>query len=193
MLVHELMTRNVHSVTPEAGLDEALRSLVDHSISSVPVVSASGVVVGILSEADLLTELVVADPRAHLRPPPPEDRPHQTVLDVMTRGVHVARTHDDVADVARLMVEHRWNSVPVVTGDQLVGMVSRSDVVRALARPDLDSRTDLLSRLAEFGHPTWEVSVVHGRARVDGPRTAAERRIADSAALSVVGIHGLAT
>lgn len=193
MLVHELMTRQVHSVRPDDGVQDALQLLVTQWVTSVPVVADDGAVVGIVSEADLLGVLVGRDPRAHLIPTPTRNEPPRTVRDIMTAHPHLTRGGEDVDDLAKVMAEHGWKSVPVVDDDgHLVAMISRSDIIRALARPDADARLDLLRALAGFGHASWQVSVVHGRACVTGPTTVAERAVANAAAMATTGIRSVA-
>ena len=76
MLVSELMTTNVVAVDTECPLDAAVRLLADRGVSALPVVDRSGLVVGILSEADVLRLHLAADTRAHLRPLAPTAPEH---------------------------------------------------------------------------------------------------------------------
>jgi CBS domain-containing protein len=189
MLVGDVMTRDVAVVGPLTPVDEALHVLVARRVTSLPVVD-DGAVVGILSEADLLGHLLSRDPRAHLIPvrPPAEDPP-RLVEDLMTRSVHVTRPDEDVSDLAAVMARHGWKSVPVVEEGRLAGVVSRSDVLRALARPDAWLQGKVLGVLAELGHPLWQVSVTEGVATIAGPETERERTAAEAAALSVPGVR----
>jgi len=189
MLVHELMTTNVHSVAPDTTIDDALHLLTSRGITSVPVVVADGEVVGIVSEADLIRVMVTSDPRAHLMPVPAHEDLLRFVRDVMTKDPYVTRGNADVGDLSQVMARHGWKSVPVVLDKHLVGMVSRSDIARALSRPDADIQHELLTVLSEFGHPGWQVSVIAGEARITGPVTSGEQATASAAALSVNGVR----
>jgi CBS domain-containing protein len=83
---------------------------------------------------------------------------------VMTAGVRTVEVTDDVADVARLFVDDRLRSVPVLEHGRLAGIVSRRDLLRTLVRPDAEIRADVL-RLVE-GYTgdlgSWDVTVTEG-------------------------------
>jgi CBS domain-containing protein len=105
----------------------------------VPVVDAGNRLCGILSEADLLT-LEIATSGA--------SQPH-TAREVMTHSVYTLASDTDAAAAARMMLRHGLKSVPVVSGDRLVGIVARRDLLRLVARGDDDIRADLQARLEE--------------------------------------------
>jgi len=189
MLVREIMTTRIHCATPETTVDDALRLLGVNKVTSLPVVTADGSVIGVLSEADLLPALVTYDARAHQRPLGPQTESARLVADLMTPHPGVVPPGEDVAELAQVMVRHGWKSVPVVEHGQIVGMVSRSDVVQALARSESDVRTDLRTVLDELGHPDWEVSLSAGQACVVGPATEVEQQVATAAALGIRGVR----
>jgi CBS domain-containing protein len=190
MLVKDVMTNDVAVVAPLAPIGDALHLLVARRITSLPVVDDDGAVVGILSEADLLGHLLSRDPRAHQIPvrPAVEDPP-RLVRDLMTRSPHVTRPDEDVSDLAVLMVRHGWKSVPVVAGGRLAGVVSRSDVLRALAQPDEWIQRQVQGVLRELGHPTWQVTVTEGLVTLSGPGGPRERSAAEATVLSVPGVR----
>ena len=153
----------------------------------MPVVDGDYQLVGIVAEADLLRDRLPPDPRLHLRrdEEAAENTPALLVRGAMTVDVRVVEAAADVADVARLFVDERIRSVPVLEGGRLVGIVSRRDVLRALVRPDDEIRRDLL-RLVEgyTGDPTWDVAVTEGVATVrrtrgtpDGPAGVEDRAL----------------
>jgi CBS domain-containing protein len=190
MLVEDVMTREVAVVGPLTSVDDALHLLVARRVTSLPVVDDDRRVVGILSEADLLGHLLSRDPRAHQIPVhAAADDPPRQVRDLMATPVRVTRPDDDVSDLAAVMAEHRWKSVPVVADGRLAGVVSRSDVLRALARPDAWIRGQVQGVLAELGHPLWQVTVAEGVAHLSGPGTDRERAAAEAAVLSVPGVR----
>ncbi|MHB1475378.1 MAG: CBS domain-containing protein, partial [Dermatophilaceae bacterium] len=137
MLVREIMTSPAYRVHEGASLEAALQTLVTARVTSLPVVDDGGRLVGIISEADVLREHLAADPRAHMRVVPPESGTLPTTVgQVMTARPHTVREDSDVAELAQTFAETSWKCVPVVRDDVLLGVVSRSDVIRAMARPD---------------------------------------------------------
>jgi CBS domain-containing protein len=87
------------------------------------------------------------------------------------------------------LAEHGWKSAPVVEDEELVGVVSRSDVIAALTRPDEAVATELGEVLAEVLQEPCEVGVHHGLVTIRGVRSAEQRTIARRAAQSVVGVQ----
>jgi len=69
----------------------------------------------------------------------------------MTAGPYVTRGDEDVSDLLRVMADHGWKGIPVVSQGCLVGVVSRSDVVHALSRPDSGIR----DMFVELGRTEW--------------------------------------
>jgi CBS domain-containing protein len=126
--------------------------------------------VGIVAEADVLQDRLPADPRLHLRrdEETPEHPPPLLVRGVMTAGVRTVDAGADVADVARLFVDERLRSVPVLEHGRLAGIVSRRDLLAALVRPDAEIRHDLLRLVEEYtGDPgCWDVTITEGVATI---------------------------
>jgi CBS domain-containing protein len=137
MLVREIMTSPAYSVLEGATLEEALKLMATSRVTSLPVVDGGGRVVGIISEADLLKSDLEPDPRAHVRPTrQATTSPLATVGQVMTPHPHTVREDTDVAELAHTFATTHWKSVPVVREELLQGVVSRSDVIRAMSRTD---------------------------------------------------------
>ena len=88
---------------------------------------------GIASEADLMRGRIVPD--GWVVPPEPDP----TVGEVMTPAPAAMRPEDDLADVVALMLDARTRSVPIVEDGKLVGIVTRRDVLRVVARRELTS------------------------------------------------------
>ncbi len=118
--VTDVMSRPVVTVTAHTQVNEAARLLVDLGISALPVVDAKGVLVGIVSKADLM--------------PPAEGSVPKTVADVMTKEVHTVGANSEVSKAARIMLESGLERLPVLRGRRVVGIVSRGDLVKVLAR-----------------------------------------------------------
>ena len=142
----DLMTRDVAVVHPETSLLEAVKLMAERRISGVPVVDDAGAIVGMLSEGDLVrwhegyTERqarwldMLAD-GFHLAPAFLEGIREQNrkVKTVMSAGAVTVSEDMPARDIAHLMYSRNIKRVPVVRDGKLVGIVARSDLVRALA------------------------------------------------------------
>jgi CBS domain-containing protein len=142
MRVEDVMTRDVITVRPETTIHAAATLMVSHGVSGLPVVDDTGGVVGIVSEGDLI--LRQKGRRSHpwwrgfLDDGEKLARAYQkragtTVGDVMTRSVLCVSPRLPLESVAVVLDERRIRRVPVVDLGRLVGIVSRGDLVRALA------------------------------------------------------------
>jgi CBS domain-containing protein len=140
--VRDVMASPVVTVAPDAALKEVASLLVERRINAVPVVDAGDRLIGIVSEADLLS-LETGQVAAAGGAPP------HSAGEVMRQSVYTVTGDTDATAAARLMLRHRLKSVPVVDADQVVGMVTRRDLLRLLARSDEDIRADLERRVAE--------------------------------------------
>ena len=191
MLVKDVMTEHPVTVRPDTGVKAALTKLVFVGITALPVVDDQGRLCGIVSEADFLDD-VIDDPRAHERPITMRPlTPAHTVDDLYSRTPVVVRPHDDVRAVVDLMGAKGFKSIPVVDdGHRLVGMVSRSDIVRALARDDETIALDITRLFDQLGHADWTVVVADGVADVVGP-DAAEQALAHTVCRTVPGVVGV--
>lgn len=171
MLVADVMTSPAVSIRRGATLEDAIQLLGAAGISALPVVDAKLRVVGIISEADVLREPLPPDPRAHLRPQEAISRRDRTVDEVMTVDAVCVTTHTDCSDVALALADTGWKSMPVVEEGRLVGMVSRSDILRSLAVPDTVITQAVLGAFAAAGHPEWVAVVRSGHVTIDPPDT----------------------
>jgi CBS domain-containing protein len=169
MLVADVMTSPAMSIRRGAPLEDAIRLLGTAGISALPVVDAELRVVGIISEADVLREPLPRDPRAHLWPQEAVPRRDRTVDDVMPVDAVCVTTHTDCSDVALALADTGWKSMPIVEDGRLVGMVSRSDILRSLAVPDKVITQAVLGSFAAAGHPEWVAVVRSGHVTVDPP------------------------
>jgi CBS domain-containing protein len=190
MLVSEIMSTSVVSIRREATLNEAIALLGGRGVSALPVVDPDGRLVGIVSEADVLRQSLPNDPRAHLRPTEPAPDREPTVDDIMTDDpVHVA-PHGDCADVGQVLADTGWKSMPVVEDGRLVGMVSRSDIVRALAVDDAALSAAVREAFTTAGHPEWVPVVRAGHVTLSLP----PGRLAEAAvaiASTVAGVRSV--
>jgi CBS domain-containing protein len=172
--VKDVMTREVFTVGPDTSAKYAAEAMAERGYAALPVVDDDSRLVGIVAEADVLQGRLPPDPRLHLRRDDegPEHPPPLLVRGVMTVGVRTVDAGADMADVARLFIDERLRSVPVLEHGRLAGIVSRRDLLAALVRPDPEIRRDLL-RLVEgyTGDPgCWDVEVTEGVATVGRSR-----------------------
>ncbi len=139
----EIMTLDPLSVAPETPLVEAARLMLQHRISGLPVMDGKGVIVGVVTEGDLLRRAETGTERhrsgwlAFLMGPGRlageyVDAHARKVAEVMTREVVAVGASTDLAEIVQLMEKRRIKRVPIVANGKLVGIVSRSDLVRAL-------------------------------------------------------------
>ncbi len=190
MLVRELMSTTVASARPSSSLDAAVRVLAEQKVSALPVVDPSGRVVGILSEADVLRLQVTTDPRAHARPTPSSAPPWpDTVGEAMTPDPVTVTATGDVGEAALLMADTGWKSLPVVDRGVLVGMVSRSDVIRALSTSDGEIWRHVTHDFGQITRPDWTVTVTRGVVTVHGVAAGRDARLADAIAATAPGVR----
>ena len=189
--VTEIMTRTVITATPDTGIKEAARRLVENGISALPVIDASGALVGIVSEADLLPLETRPDPRSQATPlRPTAGSTAQTVAEVMTRHVLAVEADVEVSKAARIMLEAGVKRVPVMRGRWLIGIVSRRDLVRIIARRDEDVEAELVYRLSQLGlvaSPS-AVGVANGVVTIQIEEQGTARSLAESVVLGVPGV-----
>src|ERR1700749_5075030 len=180
--VKDVMTAEVVAVKRETTFKEMAAVLRRYRVSALPVVDDTGQVVGVVSEADLLAKEALADPGVVAELLHHQDvRKAQglTAGDLMTRPAGTAAPGDPVGQAARMMPFMRVKRLPVVnSGGQLVGIVSRSDVLAVFDRPDEDIRKDIVDTMLrhEFliDQRLFTVTVESGVVTMEGcPETAA--------------------
>lgn len=189
MLVREVMTAPALSVTSDADLDAALSLMAAKKITALPVTDSEGHLVGIVSEIDLLRRAVAPDHRAHALPVNESPPLPRTVGEIMTKSPRCTTERADVADLVRLFTTSSFKSLPVVRDGKLIGVISRSDVIRALWRSDEDLLADLRLAFHEYGQDRWQLSVSQGIVEITGAGSARERDIASAIAHSVIGVR----
>jgi predicted transcriptional regulator len=188
MLVRDLMTSPAVTVTPYTLAREALRLLDECRITTLPVVDDDGAVVGVISEADLLALLPGMPQAAVLRLA--DDVATTRVGELMTHDAVTVRADSDIVEAVELLGSMVFKSLPVVQDERIVGVISRSDVVRVLAHVDDQIRDEVL-RVLRAEDDSWTVTVAHGIATISGPVTDRQRRDAEALARSVAGVVGV--
>lgn len=189
MLVREIMTTPAWSVHIDTDLDDALKVMAQKRVTVLPVVNDEDHLVGVLSEIDLLRRAVEPDSRAHVIPTRGGAPLPRTVGEIMTTSPRSTTEQADVADLIRLFTTSSFKSLPVVRGRTLIGVISRSDVIRVLWRQDEDLLQDLRSVFHEYGQDHWLITVEHGVAVISGTGSSRERAIASAIAHSVLGVR----
>lgn len=148
--VKHIMTVDVVSVSPSASVGRVARLMHEKAISGLPVVDIDKKVVGLVTDLDLIVLntrieaphfLPLLDGRIPLETPTHFKKRIQhaagtTAKDLMTEEVLTVGPEQDVETLAALMVKERVNPIPVVEDGRLIGVVSRADVVRWMARDD---------------------------------------------------------
>jgi CBS domain-containing protein len=115
MKAEDVMTTNVITVTEHQTRQDAARLLSQHHISGLPVVNNEHVVMGVVTEYDVIS------------------KKGQTVGEIMTRGVISVTPDTNLEDVSRILVHEHIKRLPVLEQGRLVGIVSRADLVREVA------------------------------------------------------------
>lgn len=129
MKVAELMQTKLKTVTDDTTVAEAIVTVADGHVSAVPVLNRRGQFVGVLSTTDVLQA------QADCRDAEERERLFRETLvrDIMTADVQTVEPDDEVKDVAQRMLYLEVHRLFVVYDGQLVGVVSQSDIVRAVA------------------------------------------------------------
>ena len=154
LTVGDVMTREVVTVTTDAGFRQIADLLVSRRLSAVPVVDAEGVVLGVVSEADLLLKLEYADRLPHHPLATRRTRVSrrkagsERAVDLMTAPAITVGPEVSVSRAARMLEAARVKRLPVVDGQsRLVGVVSRRDLVRTYVRTDAQLQTSVRDML----------------------------------------------
>lgn len=119
MIASDIMTRKVATIRPEASAQEAAQLLDEKRISGAPVVDADSKIIGIITEADIISKV---------------NHDGLRVADIMSHNVITIGEETPVSEIAALLTERKIKRVPVVCDGKLVGIVSRADIVHAVAQ-----------------------------------------------------------
>ena len=192
MKAYDIMVRNVITTRPQASVSEVAKLLVDNDISALPVVDGTGQVVGVISEADLMRREELGSEKtrhwwletitsgATLAEEFAQSH-GKRVEELMSSQVISATEDASLGEIASLLEKPRIKRVPILKGGKLIGVVSRSNLIQALAsaksqvptaaETDHMLRAEIVGRLAEqqwtdFGERN--VIVVNGVANLWG-------------------------
>jgi CBS domain-containing protein len=144
MKAKDVMTPHVLSVTSDASISAAAHLMLQNRISGLPVVDGSGKLVGIVTEGDFLRRTEIGTQRRRPRwieffigsgrlADEYVRSSSRSVSDVMTRDVHAVNTDAALEDIVSIMERHRVKRLPVVEAGKIVGIVTRANLLHALA------------------------------------------------------------
>lgn len=119
MIARDIMTRHVYTTSPGETVRNAARVLAERHISGMPVVNSAGSIIGMLTEADIIS------------------KEGERVEDIMSKEIISVSEETPVDEIARLLSQRKIKRVPVLTDSRLVGLVSRADIVAAVAEGHL--------------------------------------------------------
>lgn len=180
MLIEELMTWDPIAVGPETPLKDVAAILLEHHISGVPVIGERLEVLGVVSEADLVAKEVGPDRRdrkliAWLLGGRYVDRKKvaaRTAAEAMASPAITIGAGKTVWDAARHMTDYGIKRLPVVNENgELMGIITRADLVRAFARPDDEIESEIRETILEIlwlDEPRLHLRVERGEVRLAG-------------------------
>lgn len=116
MQAKDIMTRDIITVSPTMTIRSLAMTLIKNQISGAPVAGKNGKIVGVVSEADIVA------------------KKGKDVKAIMSKKIISVGEDTAVEEIARLMTTLKIKRVPVMRGDDVVGIVSRADIVSAIAR-----------------------------------------------------------
>ena len=115
MFAKDIMTRDVITVSPTASIKDLAMTLIKNQISGAPVAGRNGKIIGVVSEADIVA------------------KKGKDVKTIMSKNIISVTEDTPVEDIAKLMTTHRIKRLPVMRDSEVVGIVSRADIVSAIA------------------------------------------------------------
>ncbi|MFC0808630.1 CBS domain-containing protein [Ensifer sp. P24N7] len=213
MLVKDVMTTKVIKLSPDNSVRQAAKLMFEHHVSGIPVVDDEGRLLGVISEGDLIRRTELCSEASALMVDmtlAPDDRASAFVRrcswrvgDVMTADPVTIDEDASLARVARLMHELGIKRIPVMRNGELVGIVSRADLLQAIfsakkdetAAGDEAIRRSILVRLGEntgLEELNLTVTVTEGIVHFWGKvESAACRKAARILAEGVHGVRGV--
>jgi CBS domain-containing protein len=146
--VGNIMTANVIKVHPDTPVNQIARLMSKHNISGLPVVDDNDRVLGVVTEMDMIVRntrfkvpnfIMILDSIIYLETPHHfRERLEQmlgvTAREIMSKPAITIAPDATIEALAELMVDRRMNPIPVVEVDRLVGVISRSDIIRLMAQ-----------------------------------------------------------
>jgi CBS domain-containing protein len=159
MKAHDIMTRDVTTVSPDTSVRDIAALMMEKHISGVPVLTNNGKIIGMVSQSDLLHRAELGTERKHkwwFRTFADSNalareyaKAHGLKAhDIMSRYVVAVRDDAELRDVADILDSHRIKRVPVVQEGRLVGIITRGDLVRALSQVQISKAAKKIDNAA---------------------------------------------
>jgi CBS domain-containing protein len=206
--VKEYMTTNVVGAHPEASFKEVVELMTIYDVSGVPVIDAEGGLLGLVTEADLMSKEVYTcghrrRPLAFLtefmrgrKPAWLEKAEARCAKELMTADVQTVGPDEPLRTAARIMLRKGIKRLPVVEAGKVVGIISRHDVVSAFDRPDATLAEAVERFLAQclFVPPEASITVTvnDGVVTLEGSvHYQSDRRVAEALTASMDGVVGV--
>jgi CBS domain-containing protein len=191
MKVRDVMNTNVFTAHADMSLKQVATRMLEYGISGMPIVDGEGSVVGVLSETDILFKERTAPVREGLvdwlvhygEDPPAAKLNARTAGQAMTSPAVTITPRRSVAEAAELMLDLGIDRLPVVDAGELVGIVTRADLVRAFTRSDEEIEREILRDVIV---KTLWVSPDRVTVRVDGGQVSLEGRVESEAEADVI-------
>lgn len=145
MRANDVMSTKLITIAPDTKVRDAVKLMLEHRISGLPVVDSSGKLVGLISESDLVLDaepglpihlqlledlLGVEDPTRHFKKI--RDIGDKPVSALMVKEVVTASPDTPVGELVSLLVNSDFKRIPIVDKNQLAGIVTRADIVRLM-------------------------------------------------------------
>ncbi|SPF49924.1 CBS domain containing membrane protein [Syntrophobacter sp. SbD1] len=144
----DIMTREVVTVTPETEVAKIARLLLEMHFNGVPVVDSDGQLVGIICQSDLIAEqkklpipsvFTILDAFIPIYPPGKAEKEMQKIAamkasDAMSPNPVTVGPETEVDEIASIMVNKGFHTIPVVEGGKLAGIIGKEDILRTLVQ-----------------------------------------------------------
>jgi CBS domain-containing protein len=141
MRVHDIMTADVKTCTPETTLPQVAQRMWTAGCGALPVLNARGVLAGIITDRDISMALISTGRRPTQIP----------AWEVMTRTVHTCRPDDDVSDALETMRTFKVRRLPVLSRNgPLEGILSLDDIIMRALAADAPTSTEIMDALREI-------------------------------------------
>lgn len=142
----EIMTSEVLTVTPDTAVTELAKKLTSHGISGMPVTDDDGMLLGVVTENDLIyqkkkfhipTVINILDSVIYLESPEKMKKEMRkitgvTVADIFTQDAVTVSLDTPIDEIATIMAEKKIHTIPVMEGERIAGIVGKSDIIQTL-------------------------------------------------------------
>lgn len=148
LTARDIMTKEVVTVTPQTGVRELAALLLARNISGAPVVDEAGKVLGVVTESDLVflnkkvhlpTAVAILDAFVFLESPGKMEQELKKMAgtkvgDICSQRLISVKPDTELEELATLMAEQQVHTLPVLEGEQLVGVIGKADIIRTIAQ-----------------------------------------------------------